>query len=929
MNQCGSCSTENLDSAHFCSACGEALRPEYAPTEIPADNNQDSSQHSSPITEHGRFLPGAVIASRYRIVSLVGKGGMGEVYRADDLKLGNSVALKFLPPDLAENPQRLEYFHSEVRLTRQISHPNVCRVYDIGESNGQQFLSMEFIDGEDLGVLLRRIGKLPPDKGVQIAQQLCSGLAAAHNTGVLHRDLKPANIMLDGRGQVRITDFGLAKLASETTEGEIAGTPAYMAPEQLKFGQATIQSDLYALGLILHEVFTGEPVYKSGSIPQLIQAKDESTLSRTLQLPEGVDSSITRAIARCLETDPRERPVSALAVASALPGGDPLMAALAAGETPSPQMVAAAGGDKHLKLSAGVFQLVIMVMLLIGISVVDSVGALHQLFQHEDIEQPTIENHGDISPFSLAGKVRASIQKIKHPSAEDASGWYTPPRKSVYGFQITGGPSPMIEEDEKESSVDAQTSLATVSTQRKLEMWYREPANNPLTPTDFDLGIGKYAVTSMSPSIFVKGDITARATLNGHLTELLINPSGASPPSAIDLKQIEIIHQLLLTASDVDPDENSYQQLEAQDFPVNSDPPLDCHHVDVYVSSQTPQQAIIEGYRNNNLVYFHHGPLRENVIARRKFNLPSIEPLSIPGVTRQAHRSGRALVFLVTLFLGFRNIRNGRADFRGAFYFAMIVTILATLTWAIGLRHYFDYRREILMLQEYLWNVGGNLFREWLYDIAVEPYIRRYWPQMLIGWSRAMERRWFDPLLGREILMGMLIGVLGAFSIKLIDSLFLTPDTAWSLQWFSANSSNELVELQVSQFWRGFTWAIWYLAQLAIFRMLLGKPWLAVIAVILVGVIMNPGLLWNKPESMIHFTTIGIWMLLLNLSMTRWGFIAGIAFIFSSMNLLSVPLSFNFIEWYRPATVSVLISILSLTAFGFYHAIGGRSAFAK
>jgi hypothetical protein len=111
--------------------------------------------------------------------------------------------------------------------------------------------------------------------------------------------------------------------------------------------------------------------------------------------------------------------------------------------------------------------------------------------------------------------------------------------------------------------------------------------------------------------------------------------------------------------------------------------------------------------------------------------------------------------------------------------------------------------------------------------------------------------------------------------------------------------------------------------------MLLGKPWLAVIAVILVGVIMNPGLLWNKPESMIHFTTIGIWMLLLNLSMTRWGFIAGIAFIFSSMNLLSVPLSFNFIEWYRPATVSVLISILSLTAFGFYHAIGGRSAFAK
>lgn len=287
MNACPSCAAEQNDESKFCSECGAALRPELAATvtEGTGDSPVDGSTYSalSGSSLHGRFLPGTKVADRYRIVSLVGKGGMGEVYRADDLKLGHTVALKFLPRELAEDAQRLEYFHSEVRLTRQISHPNVCRVYDIGEINGLHYLSMEYIDGEDLKVLLRRIGRLPHDKGVEIAQQLCAGLAAAHDKGVLHRDLKPANIMIDGRGQVRITDFGLAKLADDGAEGEIAGTPDYMAPEQLLRGQATIQSDLFALGLILFELFHGEPLRKSTSMAELIRSLEESDLSQSLR----------------------------------------------------------------------------------------------------------------------------------------------------------------------------------------------------------------------------------------------------------------------------------------------------------------------------------------------------------------------------------------------------------------------------------------------------------------------------------------------------------------------------------------------------------------------------------------------------------------------------------------------------------------------
>src|SRR5919107_606805 len=149
----------------------------------------------SAFLDAARFIPGTVLAGRYRLVGQLGRGGMGEVYRADDLKLGQPVALKFLPARLSKDAAMLERFHREVRTARKVSHPNVCRVFDIGEAAGQHFLSMEYIDGEDLSSLLRRIGRLPEDKAVEVARQICAGLAAAHDEGVLHRDLKPANVM--------------------------------------------------------------------------------------------------------------------------------------------------------------------------------------------------------------------------------------------------------------------------------------------------------------------------------------------------------------------------------------------------------------------------------------------------------------------------------------------------------------------------------------------------------------------------------------------------------------------------------------------------------------------------------------------------------------------------------------------------------------
>src|SRR5215510_14506891 len=290
--------------------------------------------------EEGRFPAGTVLAGRYRVMGLLGHGGMGEVYKAFDLILNQTVALKFLAPAHISEAALIR-FRNEVRIARQVSHPNVCRVYDLGMVEGLHFLSMEYIDGEDLASLLRRIGRLPQDKAIEFTRKICAGLSAAHERGVLHRDLKPANIMIDGRGQPRITDFGLAGLAAEIPLSDVrSGTPAYMSPEQKAGKEVTTRSDIYSLGLVLHEMFTGKARHNTQSSPS--------------EIVKDLDPAIDRLILRCLEEDPKRRPQTALNVAMALPGADPIAAALAAGETPSPEMVAASTEKEGLSPRAAV-----------------------------------------------------------------------------------------------------------------------------------------------------------------------------------------------------------------------------------------------------------------------------------------------------------------------------------------------------------------------------------------------------------------------------------------------------------------------------------------------------------------------------------------------------------------------------------------------
>ncbi|HEY0725300.1 MAG TPA: serine/threonine-protein kinase, partial [Pyrinomonadaceae bacterium] len=329
--------------------------------------------------DDARFIPGDVLLERYRSVGLLGRGGMGEVYRADDLKLKQAVALKFLPASLSADGAALARFYKEVSVARQISHRHVCRVYDVSEFQGEHFISMEYVRGEELSSLLKRIGRLPQDKAIDVSRQLCAGLAAVHERGVLHRDLKPANIMLDEHGEVRITDFGIAALASDVDRREMSGTPAYMSPEQLEGRELTPKSDIYSLGLVLYEVFTGKKAFEASSMQDLLRLRrSDSTPTSPAQYVPELDPLIERVIFRCLEREPSKRPASTLQVAAALPGGDPLAAALAAGETPSPEMVAAAPKQGGLKPAVAVTLLAAAVVLLVATCLLSRSTTLYQ-----------------------------------------------------------------------------------------------------------------------------------------------------------------------------------------------------------------------------------------------------------------------------------------------------------------------------------------------------------------------------------------------------------------------------------------------------------------------------------------------------------------------------------------------------------------------
>ncbi len=268
--------------------------------------------------EQNHLCAGAVFAGRYRIIELLGEGGTGSVYRTHDLTLDVPVALKLLA---VPGPAGLEQLCAEVRMARRVTHPALCRVHDVGVHEGRSFLTQEYVDGEDLRGLVRRVGRLVPERVLEIGRQLADALAAAHASGVLHRDIKPSNILLDRAGRIHVTDFGISAMMAAPANGSHLGTPAYMAPELLLPGApASESSDLYAFGLVLHEILTGRPVFRANSAAELFELHRYGTPAPPSKSVPDVDPRLEQVILHALAKDPAARPASARSVAHALSG---------------------------------------------------------------------------------------------------------------------------------------------------------------------------------------------------------------------------------------------------------------------------------------------------------------------------------------------------------------------------------------------------------------------------------------------------------------------------------------------------------------------------------------------------------------------------------------------------------------------------------
>ena len=659
-----------------------------------------------------QFAPGTIIAGRYRISSILGSGGMGEVYRADDTKLGQAVALKFLPARLARDPLLLERLHDEVRLGRQIAHPNVCRIYDIIDWEDAHFVSMEYVDGEDLSRLLHRIGRLAHDKAVDIARGITAGLHAAHNKGILHRDLKPANIMIDSHGEARIMDFGLALAAEdESQEGVIAGTPAYMAPEQIAGQTATIQSDLYALGLVMYELFTGKRAHSGKTLRD--RAHDVSSeITTPSNVIRDIDPAVERTILRCLEQEPSRRPRSAREVIDSLPGGDPLAAALAAGETPSPRIIAAAGTEGTLKPAVAAALLAAIVALLATLFVLVHRGGLATLIQ---LDKP---------PEIQLERATSILRQLGIP----------PQEFTTYGFDEKGTYAAWVYvHDSANRRRRYSRGLPLIS------FWAREQpvAFAPLPPT-----LPKPSIDI--PAQHLPGSSTIEIDPRGRLVSLRAIAAPSSKARPLDWRPL-FASAGLSTAS--------FTPAAPAAVPVSM-ADARAAWTGRHPEDGTPIRIEAAAWQGVPVLFQIIAPWDEvDETNRLPFGGPGFQGFMITMMVVAA---------VGGFFLARRNLRLRRGDRQGAWRVAIAIFFLV-LSGTLGVAEHrlqVGYELELIFVSlgvALLWAaIVGLLY------IAVEPFIRRRWPDRLISWTRLIGGRWRDPMVGRDILFGLIGGLLHA-----------------------------------------------------------------------------------------------------------------------------------------------------------------------
>ncbi|HEX7957800.1 MAG TPA: serine/threonine-protein kinase [Pyrinomonadaceae bacterium] len=882
MKRCPACSNAVAENILVCPSCGAALSGTQPTVRQPPPREHHAprkSSHSISASSRGEghFIAGTVLDERYRILGLLGRGGMGEVYKAEDLKLNQTVALKFLPENFARDEDALERFYGEVRTARQVSHPNVCRVFDVGEVEGAHFLSMEFIDGDDLSSLLRRIGRLPPDKAVEIARQLCAGLHAIHQVGVLHRDLKPANAIIDGRGKARITDFGIAGLESELKDGAgLAGTPAYMSPEQITGKELTAKSDIYSLGLVLYEIFTGRQAFEGDTLHELIRKHRTAAPSTPSEFVKDIDPLVEQVILRCLEKDPEKRPASALQVALSLPGGDPLQAALAMGETPSPEMVAAAGEKTGLRPSVALACMAAVLACLVGLAYVSRRVSL--------IERIPFEN----SPEILASKGREAMAQLGYPER---------PFDSAYGLDYGDDYLRYVEQG---SAPDGRRQLDG-GRGGAVYLWYRESPNH-LEPLQRTSRYYAWTVDISDPPPTLPGMRGVKLDTLGRLREFYARPpqfdeakSGAA--SAPDWGR-------LFTLAGLDP--SRFTPAEAVWNPESAFDARAAWTGTAAESPDIPLRVEAAAYRGQVVFFKLVGPWTKPFQAG-------------PGSSVLDFILRFVLLFLAPLILAWRNYRRGKGDLQGALRLAGFGFAGRMLFWLLTASHV-STGSEMGLFVDGLSTALSLAVGVLVLYLALEPYVRRRWPTSLITWSRVLAGKFTDPLVGRDFLVGILLGLCFTLIPKLyfLNASQPAADVGLDVLLGARFAVGDFLHSMGGATFDplGFTFL------LTLLRALVRRNWLVGAVVLLLAVL--PGILGGSPAAVVVGLTFGG---LLFLAFTRFGLLtlSTSTLIFFWLN--SLPFTTNLSAWYAGTSLFVMLIVTALAGCAFYTSLGGQKVF--
>jgi hypothetical protein len=819
---------------------------------------------------------------------------MGEVFRADDLILRQPVALKFLPESAKNNVNLLTRFYDEVRIARQISHKNVCRVHDIGEVDGQPYLSMEYIDGEDLGSLLRRIGRLPGDKATEFARKLCAGVAAAHSQGVLHRDLKPANIMIDSRGELRVADFGLAAIAEQLKGDEIRnGTPAYMAPEQLTGAEVSAQSDLYAMGLILYEMFTGKMPFEADTIAEMTHLRQENRVTSPTTLTKDIDKAVERAILLCLESDPKMRPASAMALSAMLPGGDPLAAALADGVTPSPELVAEAGSHEALSPKVAIPALAGIILGLVAFCV--AIPRFH-LMNLVPLEDP---------PEVLTAKARDILKNL---------GYSARPADWTADFFGDGGTGNFARS--KGHNMEDWGRLFSQSPSA-IGYWYRQ-APAPLIAEDASSN-GKASIAD--PPVNLPGMLTVVIDLDGSLRRF-----AAVPPE----------HEAL----PAEPKPPDWVRLFAA---ANLDPAKFTAVAPEWSSSvMTDTRAAWTGlYKNRadlpvriEAASFHNRPVYFQVLWpwTRAARLALAAPNSSRTLRSVVNYAIGVIVFIAALWIAHYNWKAGRADLRGATRVGVFCGVMSLIAWIFH-AHHVTLDAEQALFGSALANAAFVCLEYWLVYLALEPWVRRYWPQTMITWSRVVAGKRNDPVVGRDLLFGTFFGIVYALLIALYEYANLRGGAPifgeFALE--NLNGFRAFADNLASHLFGEVGGSLILLLTLFLVRAVLKKQWI-VATVWVVGWVAVRFLRANFIDSRELAITTGIfWLLLFSLLvfiMLRFGFFALVVATFVLDSLTGCFLTTDFSAWYGQSSFAIGIVIVAMALWGFRLSLGSRPLFS-